>query len=246
MSMRQATLFVKMGADTLVGATRRLALLLILLLPFLADQAFAHDVSSLDRELIASKPGLQPGLYIWLGAKHMVTGYDHLLFLVGIIFYLRRIREIALFVTLFALGHTITLISGVLLGLEVNAFMVDAIIGLSVAYKGFDNLQAFQRLFGEAPDERLAVFVFGLFHGLGLATKLQDLGVHPDGLIGNLLAFNVGVELGQFAALLVIVLLLRLFAWEHKSTIARVVVNGGLVVAGFALMTYQLARFFAS
>ena len=220
-----------------------LLLPLILLLSLFSDWAFAHEVSNLDRALITDKTGLQLKLYLWLGAKHMVTGYDHLLFLVGVIFYLRRIREIAVFVTLFAVGHTITLIGGVLLGLEVNAFLVDAIIGLSVAYKGFDNLQGFQKLFGEAPDERLAVFIFGLFHGLGLATKLQDLGLPSDGLLANLIAFNVGVELGQFAALLAIVLVLRLFAWENSSTYVRVAVNGGLVVAGFALMAYQLACF---
>ena len=246
MSMSRAKLPIKLVVCILASPILQRGLLLILLLPFFADQAFAHDVSRLDRELIGSKPGLQLGLYIWLGAKHMVTGYDHLLFLVGIIFYLRRIQEIAVFVTLFAFGHTITLIGGVLLGLDVNAFLVDAVIGLSVAYKGFDNLQGFQRLFGEAPDERLAVLIFGLFHGLGLATKLQDLGLHPDGLLGNLVAFNVGVELGQFAALLVIVLLLRLFAWERDSTLARTIVNGGLVVAGFALMAYQIARLFTS
>lgn len=221
----------------------------LLLFPFVA---FAHDVSPLDRELIANKAGLQFGLYLWLGAKHMVTGYDHLLFLVGVIFYLRRIPEIAVFVTLFALGHTLTLIGGVLLGLNVNAFLVDAVIGLSVAYKGFDNLGGFKGLFGEAPDERMAVFIFGLFHGLGLATKLQDLGLHTDGLldsgglVGNLIAFNVGVELGQFAALLVIVFLLRMFTWERQSAVVRVAVNGGLVVSGFALMAYQLARFLVS
>lgn len=212
-------------------------------LALFAGRAIAHDVSDVDRALIVGNLGLQPTLYLWLGAKHMVTGYDHLLFLVGVVFYLRRIREIAIFVTLFALGHSITLIGGVLLGLHVNPYLVDAIIGLSVAYKGFDNLGGFKNLFGETPDEHVAVFVFGLFHGLGLATKLQDLGLRPDGLVGNLVAFNVGVELGQFAALLVIVLLLRLFAWDHNNRYARVIVNGGLVVAGFALMTYQLAQY---
>lgn len=214
----------------------------LLLFPFVA---FAHDVSPLDRELIAGKSGFQFGLYLWLGAKHMITGYDHLLFLVGVIFYLRRVPEIAVFATLFALGHTLTLISGVLLGLNVNAFIVDAIIGLSVAYKGFDNLGGFKRLFNEAPDERLAVFIFGLFHGLGLATKLQDLGLAKEGLLGNLIAFNVGVELGQFVALLAIVFALHLFTRGQHSPIIRITINGALVIAGFAFMAYQIARFLA-
>lgn len=207
-----------------------------------ADPVSAHDVSRADRELITGVSGLQLLLYGWLGAKHMITGYDHLLFLLGVVFYLRKMREIALFVSLFALGHTITLISGVLVGLDVNAYAVDAVIGLSVAYKGFDNLGGFRRLFGSAPDERVAVFVFGLFHGLGLASKLQDLGLESEGLIGNLIAFNIGVELGQFAALFVIVFTFRWLTWEKESALIRNSVNGSLVIAGFALMAYQLAQ----
>ena len=206
------------------------------------DTASAHNVSRADRALVTGNSGLHLWLYIWLGAKHMVTGYDHLLFLLGVIFYLRKVREIALFVSLFALGHTITLISGVLAGLDVNAYAVDAVIGLSVTYKGFDNLGGFRRLFGSAPDERLAVFVFGLFHGLGLASKLQDLGLASEGLIGNLISFNVGVELGQFVALLAIVFTFRWLIWGNESVLIRNSVNGSLVVAGFALAAYQLAR----
>lgn len=204
---------------------------------------FAHNVSREDIALIAQQPGLQLGLYVWLGAKHMVTGYDHLLFLVGVVFYLRDVRTIAVFVSLFAIGHSITLIGGVLFGLNVNPNIVDAIIGLSVAYKGFDNLGGFQTVFGDSPDERLAVLIFGLFHGLGLATKLQDLGLHEEGLIGNLVAFNIGVELGQFAALLVIVLLLRSLTWSRDRNRLNMLLNGSLIVAGFALMAYQVALF---
>ena len=215
-------------------------LLFVVVALLVGDLALAHNVSREDIELISQRPGLQLPLYLWLGAKHMVTGYDHLLFLVGIIFYLREIRTIAIFVSLFALGHSITLIGGVLLGLDVNPYLIDAIIGLSVAYKGFDNLRGFQKLGAEPPDERLAVLVFGLFHGLGLATKLQDLGLHEDGLLGNLIAFNVGVELGQFAALLVIVTVLRWLTWSREQTRLNIVINSGLIVAGFTLMAYQL------
>ena len=139
--------------------------------------AHGHEVSQQDIELISENSGRQVALFVWLGAKHMVTGYDHQLFLVGVIFLLRRVRDIALYVSLFAMGHSLTLITGVLVGLDVNPYLVDAIIGLSVAYKGFDNLGGFQRLFGGSPDDKLAVFSFGLFHGLGLATKLQGLGL---------------------------------------------------------------------
>jgi hypothetical protein len=213
---------------------------------WLTGDALAHNVSKEDAELIAGKTGVQFALYVWLGAKHMVTGYDHLLFLVGVIFYLKNLRTIALFVSLFALGHSITLISGVWLGLDVNPYLVDAIIGLSVAYKGFDNLQGFDKLFGDSPDERLAVFIFGLFHGLGLATKLQDLGLAEDGLLANLISFNLGVELGQLVALVGIVLVLRLLPPRSEKSNIGTAVNVGLIVAGFALMAYQIGLYLQS
>ena len=213
------------------------------LLLWLSGDSLAHNVSREDAELISGKTGVQFVLYTWLGAKHMVTGYDHLLFLVGVIFYLRTLRTIALFVSLFALGHSITLIAGVLLGLDVNPYLVDAIIGLSVAYKGFDNLQGFDKLFGDSPDERSAVFIFGLFHGLGLATKLQDLGLADDGLLANLVSFNLGVELGQLAALVVIVFALRLLPTRAENNRVGTAVNIALIVAGFALMSYQIGLY---
>jgi hypothetical protein len=211
-----------------------------LLWTLLPGEAIAHNVSQRDAELISGKTGPQFLLYTYLGAKHMVTGYDHLLFLLGVIFYLTDLRRIALFVSLFALGHSITLIGGVLLATQVNPYLVDAVIGLSVAYKGFDNLNGFTALFGERPDEKLAVFVLGLFHGLGLATKLQDLGLAEDGLLANLISFNLGVELGQLAALVVIVFLLRRLTFAPENNRIGNVINSGLVVAGFALMAYQI------
>lgn len=224
-------------------SVRLLIFLAVVALLFLAPDAIAHNVSREDAELIAGKTGWQFALYTWLGAKHMVTGYDHLLFLVGVVFYLQGFRSIALYVSLFALGHTITLLGGVLAGLDVNPYLVDAIIGLSVAYKGFDNLKGFNTLFGDSPDERLAVFIFGLFHGLGLATKLQDLGLAQDGLIANLVSFNLGVELGQLAALAVIVLLLSLLPARTRDSRFGTWVNIGLIIAGFALMAYQIGLY---
>lgn len=222
---------------------RLLLFALTVLLVWLTGDALAHNVSREDAELIAGKTGVQFILYTWLGAKHMVTGYDHLLFLVGVIFYLKDLRTIALFVSLFALGHTITLIGGVLLGLDVNPYLVDAIIGLSVAYKGFDNLKGFDKLFGDSPDERSAVFIFGLFHGLGLATKLQDLGLAGDGLLPNLISFNLGVELGQLAALVLIVFALRLLPARVENARFGSIVNIGLIIAGFTLMAYQISLY---
>ena len=208
---------------------------------FCVDYVGAHNVSVEDARRIAGKTGWHFGLYTWLGAKHMYTGYDHLLFLVGVIFYLKSLRSIVLYVSLFSLGHSLTLILGVLGELNVNPYLVDAIIGFSVIYKGFDNLNGFQTAFGaEPPDERAAIGIFGLFHGLGLATKLQELGLHPDGLVANLLSFNLGVELGQILALTVIVLALRLFPAQAKQGAAGQVVNVGLMLGGASLMFYQL------
>ena len=219
------------------------ALAFALALLLLAPIALAHNVTEEDAQLIAGRTGWHFFLYVWLGAKHMVTGYDHLLFLAGVIFYRREIRSIAVFVSLFALGHSITLIAGVLLDLDVNAYLVDAIIGLSVAYKGFDNLNGFNTLFGDSPNEKIAVLIFGLFHGLGLATKLQDLGLSEDGLLPNLISFNVGVELGQLTALIAIVFVLRVMPSHPKGSLVSTVVNVGLIAAGGILMAYQLALY---
>ncbi|MEM9404387.1 MAG: HupE/UreJ family protein [Pseudomonadota bacterium] len=206
-----------------------------------ASFASAHNVSPEDARRIAGKTGWHFGLYAWLGAKHMYTGYDHLLFLVGVIFYLKSLRSIVLYVSLFSIGHSLTLILGVLAELNVNPYLVDAIIGFSVIYKGFDNVNGFQTAFqSDPPDERVAIGIFGLFHGLGLATKLQELGLHPDGLVANLLSFNLGVELGQILALTVIVLVLRLFPAQAKQGLAGQTVNVGLMLGGASLMFYQL------
>src|SRR5688572_15242817 len=149
--------------------------------------------------------------FAYLGAKHMVTGYDHLLFLVAVIFFVYRLRDVALYVTLFALGHSVTLLAGVIAGIAVNAYLIDGSIGFSVVYKALDNLGILERRLGIRPDPRAATLVFGLCHGLGLATKMLDFSIKPDGLVANLVAFNVGVEIGQLAALTVI--LIAMTAW---------------------------------
>ena len=193
---------------------------------------------------MAAARGADPIPFLYLGAKHMVTGYDHLLFLVGVIFFLFRLKQIALYVSLFSLGHSTTLLAGVLLGWRVDPHLVDAVIGLSVAYKAFDNLAGFRTLFGVQPDPRAAVAVFGLVHGFGLATKLQALDLHPDGLVANLVAFNVGVEVGQFLALALILGVMTLWrrspAFDRTATAANI----ALMLAGFVLAGQQLAGYF--
>lgn len=208
---------------------------------FMASAAYAHGVAEGDQAFIETINGPAPGAFLYLGAKHMVTGYDHLLFLFGVIFFLYRIKQVATYVTLFAIGHSTTLIAGVLFGTHVSPYLIDAIIGLSVVYKALDNLGAYQRWFGVQPNTKTAVLVFGLFHGFGLATKLQDFALPSNGLIANLLSFNVGVEIGQLLALSAI--LIAMGYWRRTASFARYAfaANVILMTAGFVLAGYQLA-----
>jgi len=207
-------------------------------------EANAHGVSSKDARYLLSLDGPAVIPLLYLGAKHMVTGYDHLLFLVGVIFFLYRLKDVGAYVTLFAVGHSTTLLLGVLTGVSVSAYLVDAIIGLSVVYKAMDNLGAFRRWFGVQPSTKAATLIFGLFHGFGLATKILDFQMSPDGLFANLVAFNVGVEIGQLLALSGI--LIAMGYWRRTSGFTRHAyrANVALMAAGFVLMGYQLAGYF--
>lgn len=218
-------------------------LLLVLLLQGAA--AFAHDISQTDRAAVARIEGPAPGAFFYLGAKHMVTGIDHVLFLIGVIFFLYRLRDVVVYVTMFTIGHSLTLLGGVLLDTGANSYIVDAIIGFSVVYKAFENLGGFERL-GLAFNMRLAVLVFGLFHGLGLATKVRDLGLSDDGLLVNLVSFNVGVEAGQVLVLAVVVTLFNLWRGTRSFASGAFYANLALMAAGFTLMAYQLTGYFAS
>ncbi|MEM8643269.1 MAG: HupE/UreJ family protein [Pseudomonadota bacterium] len=211
-----------------------------------ATHALAHNVTEGDAGYVQEVWGVHLIPFAYLGAKHMVTGYDHILFLLGVVFFLYRLEHVAIYVTLFAIGHSITMLSGVYFGWNVNAHIVDAIIGLSVVYKALDNLGAYQRWFGFQPNTKVATFVFGLFHGLGLATKILDYDLSPDGLLPNLLAFNVGVEIGQILALSVILIVMGYWRrtagfWKHAYTFNVVVMS-----LGFMLMGYQLTGYFLS
>jgi HupE / UreJ protein len=208
--------------------------------------AFAHGVAGDDKAFIENSTGMQLVPFIYLGAKHMVTGYDHLLFLFGVIFFLYRMRDVGLYVTLFAVGHSVTLLYGVLSGTHVNPYLVDAIIGFSVVYKALDNLGAFQRFFGVQPNTKAAVLIFGFFHGFGLATKLQEFTLSSDGLVANIVAFNLGVELGQLIALGGI--LIAISIWRRSDAFRRqaFAANALLMTAGFVLIGHQLTGYFAS
>ena len=205
--------------------------------------ALAHGVTGSDADFLKTVSGPHIGPFLYLGAKHMVTGYDHLLFLFGVIFFLYRLRDVAVYVTCFAVGHSITLLAGVLSGVHVNPYLVDALIGFSVVYKAFDNLDGFRTLLGWEPNPKAAVFIFGLIHGFGLATKLQDFALSSKGLITNVISFNVGVEIGQIIALSIILAFMVVYRRTGGFIRHAVLANVVLMTAGFVLAGYQIAGY---
>jgi len=203
----------------------------------------AHGVTTGDQGYIQEITGINFIPFMYLGAKHMVTGYDHLLFLIGVIFFLYRMKDIGIYVSLFAVGHSSTLLFGVYADINVSAYLIDAIIGLSVAYKALDNLGAYQRWFGFQPNTKIATLVFGLFHGFGLATKILEFEIAPDGLLPNLIAFNLGVEAGQLLALSAILIIISYWRKNTKFINHAYSANVVLMTAGFILTGYQIAGY---
>jgi hypothetical protein len=214
------------------------------LLLLVAGSLFAHGVAGEDAGFLQRNTGLALPVFAYLGAKHMITGYDHLLYLVGVIFFLYKPKDIAIYVTLFALGHSLTLLGGVLGDIHVNVYLVDALIGLSIVYKAFENLDGFRIAFGFQLNPKAAVFAFGLAHGFGLATKLQEFALSREGLVANIVSFNVGVEIGQLMALAVLLILIT--AWRSTGSFSRhaYAFNVLLMFAGFLLASYQMAGYF--
>jgi len=207
---------------------------------------FAHGVTTGDQGYIQEISGINFVPFMYLGAKHMVTGYDHLLFLIGVIFYLYKLKDIGIYVSLFALGHSSTLLLGVFADIHINAFLIDAIIGLSVVYKALDNLGAFRRWLGFQPDTKISTLIFGLFHGFGLAAKIIEFEMDKDGLLTNLLAFNIGVEIGQLLALSTILILISHWRKQGNFINHAYSANVLLMTLGFMLTGYQLFGFFNS
>jgi len=206
--------------------------------------ASAHNVSKRDASFVQSNKGAAVAAFVYLGAKHMLTGYDHIAFLIGVIFFLYRLKDVVQYVSLFTLGHSITLLAGVLGGFHANPFVIDAIIGFSVVYKAFDNMDGFRRFLGFEPNTKVAVLIFGLFHGFGLATKLQELDLAKNGLVTNIISFNVGVEIGQVLALTAV--LIALSVWRTQKSFLRdaFATNTVLMTVGFILVGYQVAGYF--
>ncbi len=217
------------------------ALLLYLLLLSVAQ---AHGIAEGDKGYIQEIKGVHFLPFMYLGAKHMFTGYDHLLFLFGVIFFLYKLKDIGLYVSLFAIGHSTTMMAGVYFGTSISGYLIDAIIGFSVVYKALDNIGAFQRWFGVQPNTKVATLVFGLFHGFGLATKVQEFELSSDGLLGNMVGFNIGVECGQLLALATI--LIAMGFWRRSDSFMRhaYTANVAMMSCGFMLIGYQLTGYF--
>lgn len=205
---------------------------------------FAHGVDDSTQQFLLANQGVSIIPYLYVGAKHMVTGYDHLLFLVGVIFFLYKSKDVMVYVTLFTIGHSLTLMCGVMYDIAMNPYLIDAVIGFSIIYKGFDNLGGFKRVFGFQPNTKVAVMIFGLFHGFGLATKIQEFEIPKDGLFENLIAFNVGVELGQLSVLILVLIALNF--WRRHSSFLRfaTATNTLLMSCGVVLVGFQLTGFF--
>ncbi|WP_113663403.1 HupE/UreJ family protein [Pedobacter nanyangensis] len=223
-----------------------IVLAILLILCGAGSNLFAHGVDGDTQTFLSGNNGVAFGPFLYIGAKHMLTGYDHLLFLVGVIFFLYKPKEVLLYVSFFTIGHSITLLLGVMCDVAINAFLIDAIIALSIVYKGFDNLGGFQRFFGKQPNTKAAVLIFGLFHGFGLASKLQDFKFGKDGLFTNLLGFNLGVEIGQFIALALVLALITV--WRRYPSFMKfsTLTNTMLMAAGFLLLGFQLTGYFTS
>lgn len=215
-------------------------------LTLVSVQAHAHNVTPGDAGYIQEIWGVHLIPFTYLGAKHMITGYDHILFLLGVVFFLYRMKDVAIYVSLFAIGHSTTMLAGVYFGWDVNAYIIDAIIGLSVVYKALDNMGAYQRWFGFQPNTKAATLIFGFCHGLGLATKILDYKISPDGLLPNLLAFNVGVEVGQLLALAAILIVMGY--WRRTAAFWRQAYTANVVMMslGFMLMGFQITGYFVS
>lgn len=216
---------------------------LVVAVLFNISDAFAHGVTVGDKGYIQETTGAHPIPFTYLGAKHMMTGYDHLLFLLGVIFFLYRLKDVTIYVTLFAVGHVITLLSGVLMEISISAYIIDAIIGFSVVYKALDNMGAYKRWFGVQPNTKVATFLFGLMHGFGLATKILDYELSPDGLLSNLIFFNIGVEIGQVLALGAILIAITYWRKSGKFIKQAYHANAFMMMLGFLLMFYQIAGY---
>ena len=243
---RRRSTAVTWHSSTEYGRRLPHAIAVVLAVLATAGSAFAHAVAEGDKGYIQEISGINILPFIYLGAKHMVTGYDNNLFLLGVIFFLYKLKHIGIYVSLFAIGHSTTMLLGVLFNVGINSYIIDAIIGVSVVYKALDNMGAYQRWFGFQPNTKAATLIFGFFHGFGLSTKIIEYNISPDGLVPNLLAFNVGVEIGQLLALAAILIVMGY--WRRTDGFLRhaYTANAVIMCAGFVLIGYQVVGYLVS
>jgi len=212
--------------------------LLAILMILVVTQAFGHGMSAAEKQSIIDGGNLR---FLWIGATHMLSGYDHLLFVFGIIFLLTKFRDIVKYITAFTLGHSATLIVATFNGIQVNYFLIDAVIALSICYIAFANLDGFRKYWNVKPPNLLIMITsLGLIHGLGLSTRLQQLPLSEDQLLFNIISFNVGIELGQVAALTVMLVLIS--GWRKAASFQPFVKisNTGLIFSGLFLFMMQM------
>ncbi len=212
--------------------------LIAVFITLFASLAFGHGMSDAEKQLITEGGNLR---YIWIGATHMLSGYDHLAFVFGIIFFLTKFRDIVKYITAFTIGHSITLIFATFNAIQINYFLIDAVIALSVCYIAFHNLDGFKKYLNvKAPNMLAMIFGLGLIHGLGLSTRLQQLPLNPEELLMNIISFNVGIEVGQIAALAVMLLLIKLFRKSSFFPTFSKISNYLLILVGAYLFLMQM------
>jgi len=222
----------------MISVVKQSQWLLTIVALLLVGQVFGHGMSETEKQTIIEGGDLR---YIWIGATHMLTGYDHLAFVFGIVFFLTQFKEIVKYITVFTVGHSITLIFATFNAIQVNYFLVDAVIALSVCYIAFHNLDGFKKWLNvKTPNMMLMIFSLGLIHGLGLSTRLQQLPLSEDGLLMNIISFNIGIELGQISALAVMLMLITVFRKSLVFNSFSKAVNTFLIIAGGYLFLMQM------
>jgi len=210
----------------------------LLILSLFSPLLYAHGMSETEKLSIIEGGNLR---YMWLGATHMLSGYDHLAFVFGIIFFLTTFRDVVKYVTAFTLGHSVTLIFATFNAIQLNYFVIDAVIALSVCYIAFSNIDGFRKYFHINPPNLLFMIIgLGLIHGFGLSTRLQELPLSESDLLLNIISFNVGIEIGQISALLIMLLLV--VAWRKTAAFKAFsqLVNYGLIILGILLFLMQM------
>ena len=221
----------------MLSIVKRSGWLLPVIMAFAASQAFAHGMSEAEKQTIIEGGNIR---YLWIGATHMLSGYDHLAFVFGIIFFLTKFKDIVKYITVFTVGHSITLIFATFNAIQVNYFLIDAVIALSVCYIAFQNLDGFRKFVGiKAPNMLAMIFSLGLIHGLGLSTRLQELPLQAESLLMNIISFNVGIELGQIGALALMLLLIAAFRKSLHFPAFSKISNYGLIWPALSFFSYR-------